>query len=71
MNSTLQMALIPEEMRPKQKEVIEKTINSKESHLVKVFDVDAQGWRSFIKDTVQNYKVICPWDLWASNSTTG
>ena len=55
MDCTLLMDLIPEAMKPKSdgnfQEGVDATIQ-----LVKVYDVKAEGWRSFLADQVKNFK---------------
>lgn len=54
MRCTLQYKLIPDEMRPKGTE-IEKTTEA--SDVIRVFDVNANGWRSFKVDNVKEFEV--------------
>jgi hypothetical protein len=55
MNCTLKECIIPKEFRPKQntKVVIEED-ETVEPDLIRVFDVDVQGWRSIILDNVKS-----------------
>ena len=54
MNCTLNFDYIPEELKPIIKEGVELIPIDYESDSCRVFDIDAQGWRSFRFSTITN-----------------
>lgn len=53
MECTLQFDMIPEELHPKSDGNSDSEVNTE---VVKVFDLEKQGWRSFRVDSVTDFK---------------
>jgi len=56
MTCTLKMAEVPEQHRPKTFSFNEEA--EKTSDVIRVFDVNADGWRSFKVDSVKQFEVL-------------
>ena len=56
MTCTTNSDLIPPSAWPQSKTLEEESVNHKRQ--IRVYDVNAQGWRSFIFDRVKNVKVV-------------